>query len=146
MGGRSSGSARAGGSARISNEYSSRFGFKNVGNLVGVTTLWGSTVEGTVAPKLSSVQEYFDSGAFDRYGTNAKAKKQIVNEITRDMHMRGYKVSVSEDKSKILLSGNTEEAVSISNKDGKWVAKQSRSSGITSRGGMKGALDRTNKR
>ena len=135
MGGRSSASAK--------NNYKSEFGLKNVGGLVALKTFSGSTMVGTVTPSANDVQEYFDTGKFDNYGTNARAKKLIVDKIIKDMHNRGYDVSPSEDKTKILPSGETGKAISISNTKDGWKAKQSKSGGNVSRSGMKGALDRT---
>jgi hypothetical protein len=58
---------------------------------------------GTVTPSVNDVQDYFKTGKFDNYGTNARAKKLIVDKIIKDMHNRGYDVTLSEDKTKLNL-------------------------------------------
>lgn len=73
MGGRGSSTnkqAVAGG-----NTYKSEFGLKNVGKLQEFRTFGGSTMVGTVTPSASDVQDYFNTGKFDNYGTNTNAKK-----------------------------------------------------------------------
>lgn len=98
---------------------------------------------GAVTPSANDVQDYFKTGKFDNYGTNANAKKLVAQRIVKDMHNRGYDVSLSEDKTKLLPNGDTSKAISISNTKNGWKAKQAKSGGNVSRSGMKGALDRT---
>lgn len=141
MGGRGSSSGKTVGAR--GNTYKSEFGLKNVGKLQEFRTFGGSTMVGTVTPSANDVQEYFKTGKFDNYGTNARAKKLIVDKIIKDMHNRGYDVTLSEDKTKLLPNGDTSKAISISNTKNGWRAKQAKSGGNVSRSGMKGALDRT---
>ena len=134
----------SGGSANpaAGNDFQSDFGFKNVGTREVFTSIGGFALVGTATPKVSDVQEYLDTGRFDNYGTNAYAKAQMLKVIIRDMSGRGFDVSITEDKTKLVLRGDRDfdEVVSIGRRNDKWVAKVSNSSGTRERGGMKGAL------
>lgn len=141
MGGRGSYSGKA--VEASGNTYKSEFGLKNVGKLKVLKTFGGSTMVGTVTPYVKDVQDYFDTGKFENYGKNTTAKKLIAKRIVQDMHNRGYDVSLSENKIKILPNGDTSKAISISKTKDGWKAKQAESGGNVSRSGMKGALDRT---
>ena len=123
----------------IKNNYESRYGFKNVGEVKSERTMWGIGSEGTVEPTTDAVQEYLDKH-FSNYGNSAK--KQVVERIARDMSGRGYKANITEDGIHI---SNTDSSIVIGigkNKEGNWKAKYSKSNGTKSRSGMKGTLDK----
>lgn len=112
---------------------------KNVGEVKSEKTMWGIGSEGTVEPTTEAVQEYLDKH-FANYGNSGK--KEMVRRIANDMSGRGYKANVTEDSVHI---SNTDSSIVIGigrNKNGEWKAKYSKSSGTTSRGDMKGVLDR----
>ena len=142
MGGRGSANTRN----SISNKFKSSFGFENVGEQQEFKTMSGISTKGTVTPETADIQAYLDSGKFDNYGNNARAKKLIVKEIIRDMRGRGYDISPSEDDLKFLPEGSTGLAISLGKRSDRWVVKQSNSAGSVTRGGIRGALDRIERR
>ena len=132
--------------ADINNDYKSRFGLENVGELKAEKFIGGVAMVGTVEPTKENVQEYFDTGKFDNYGTSARAKKDIAKKIVDDMHGRGYDVTVSEDGTKIYPAGETGKTLSFGmNKDGKWVVKDSTSAGTKGSTGFKKSLEYASK-
>lgn len=143
MGGRGSGSGGMGRSGGASaNTFQSAYGLPNVGTREEFTTFSGSGTKGTVIPTVDDVQAYFDTGAFDNYGTNTGAKKLIARQISQDMNGRGFEMQISDDGTKLLPDGDTGKTITLGRSGGKWKAKGSSSSGTRERGGMRGALGR----
>ena len=128
------------------NTFRSDFGFKNVGTRELFQGIGGATTVGTATPEVNDVQEYLDSGRFDNYGNNARAKNQMVKAIARDMNGRGFEMQVSEDGTKLLPNGETGLAIAITRRNDRWMAKGSSSAGTRERGGMRGTLDRISRR
>lgn len=138
--------AKRGNGGAASNTYQSKFGLPNVGTRVALVTPGGMGTQGTEIPSIDDVQAYFETGAFDNYGTNAGAKKQIIKQIANDMNSRGFEASISEDGLKILPNGETGHAISIGRSNDRWRARSSTSAGIRERGGMRGALGRASRK
>lgn len=142
MGGRGSGSGGMGRGGASANTFQSKYGLPNVGTREAFTGIGGTTTRGTVIPTVDDVQTYFDTGAFDGFGSSMYAKRTMNQMIAKDMNGRGFEMQVSDDWRLLLPDGDTGKAITYSRKNGKWVAKSSTSSGTRERGGMKGALDR----
>lgn len=124
------------------NTFQSAYGLPNVGTREPVTTMNGSTTKGTVVPTVDDVQAYFDTGAFDNFGTSNAAKRVMAERIAKDMNNRGFEMQVADDGVHLLPDGDTGKAITLGRSGGKWKAKGSSSSGTRERGGMKGALGR----
>ena len=108
----------------IVNDYKSAFGFKNVGEVVGYTTIGGSGSEGTVTPTKKDFDEYLS--VFGNYGS--KAADTIVTKVARDMSGRGFKVRKSED-GRILETDNGNFKPTYNKKEFKWEFKETNSGG-----------------
>lgn len=108
----------------FNNDYKSSFGFQNVGALESRTSISGSYSSGTVKAEVSSVQQYLNTGKWDAYGNNQKAKEAIYKEVARDMKQRGYDVQYDSDLKRISNADNSVQIiVSKNSKTGKWEAK-----------------------
>lgn len=142
MGGRGSGSGGMGRSGASSNTFKSQYGLPNVGTREAFTGIGGTVMVGTVTPTVDDVQVYFDTGAFDNFGTSNAAKRTIAERVARDMNGRGFEMQVADDGVHLLPDGDTGKAITLGRSGGKWKAKGSSSSGTRERGGMRGALDR----
>lgn len=142
MGGRGSGSGGMGRGGASANTFQSRYGLPNVGTREAFTGIGGTVMTGTVTPTVDDVQKYFDTGAFDNFGTSNSAKRTMAERIARDMNGRGFEMQVADDGIHLLPDGDTGKAITLGRSGGKWVAKASTSSGTRERGGMRGALDR----
>lgn len=119
-------------SAHQSNTYVSQYGFKNVGVYKATQHISGVSFNGTVRPSVESVQQYLDTGSFDRYGTNNGAKNMILSKITEDMQKRGF--AINHDSSNVMLTNvdgdSMQIKISYSNKGHKWIAKNSMSNDV----------------
>ncbi len=106
------------------NDFVSKYGFKNVASKVSSErTLSGwSLAKGKVKASPNNVQEYLDTGKFDAYGTNSRAKEAISKEIAKDMKGRGYDVDYYPDLKRIASTDGVNQII-ISKSNGKWVAK-----------------------
>lgn len=144
FGGRGSGSGmdRSGASA---NTFKSQYGLPNVGTRESFVSIGGRASHGTVVPTVDDVQAYFDTGAFDNFGTSNSAKKTMAERIARDMNGRGFEMQIADDGIHLLPDGDTGKTITLGRSNGKWVAKTSASSGTRERGGMRGALDRASR-
>ena len=142
MGGRGSGSGGMGRSEASANTFQSQYGLPNVGTREAFTGIGGTAMVGTVTPTVDDVQAYFDTGAFDNFGTSNSAKRTMAERIARDMNGRGFEMQVADDGVHLLPDGDTGKAITLGRSGGKWKAKSSSSSGTRERGGMRGALDR----
>ena len=142
MGGRGSGSGGMGRGGVSANTFKSAYGLPNVGTREAFTGIGGTVMVGTVIPTVDDVQAYFDTGAFDNFGTSNSAKRTMAERIARDMNGRGFEMQVSDDGIHLLPDGSTGLTITLGRSGGKWKAKGSSSSGTRERGGMRGALDR----
>lgn len=143
MGSRGSSSGGGGGGRPASaNTFQSQYGLPNVGTREAFTSVGGTVMVGTVTPTVGDVQAYFDTGAFDNFGTSNSAKRTMAERIARDMNGRGFEMQVADDGVHLLPDGDTGKAITLGRSGGKWRAKQSSSAGTRERGGMRGALDR----
>ena len=142
MGGRGSGSGGMGRGSASANTFKSQYGLPNVGTREAFTGIGGTVMVGTVTPTVDDVQAYFDTGAFDNFGTSNSAKRTMAERIARDMNGRGFEMQVADDGVHLLPDGDTGKAITLGRSGDKWKAKSSSSSGTRERGGMRGALDR----
>ena len=147
FGGRGDKSAAEGASSpAINNDFESAYGLPNVGEREVFSSISGRGTRGTVTPTADDVQAYFDTGAFDNYGTGASAKRTIAERIARDMNGRGFEITISDDGTHLLPDGDTGKTLTLGRSGDKWKVKSSTSSGTRERGGMRGALDRASRR
>lgn len=142
MGGRGSKSGGMGRGKASANTFQSAYGLPNVGTRKIFRGIGGVTDTGTVTPTVDDVQAYFDTGAFDNFGTSNSAKRTMAERIARDMNGRGFEMQVADDGVHLLPDGDTGKTITLGRSGGKWKAKGSSSSGTRERGGMRGALDR----
>ena len=146
MGGRGASLGGAGSTNAASNSFKSSFGFANVANpRISFGALNSVTVTGAKAPTIKDAQRYLDTGTFRNWGTNTTAKKEIIKRIHRDMEGRGFRVNISENKMMLTSPNGLALSLRADKKNGSWKFINSNSSGATSRGGMRGALDRSSR-
>lgn len=128
------------------NDFKSKFGFKNVGSQKKVMTFSGSGYVGTKNPTKDDVQQYLDTGKWNQWSGSASAKNDIMKEIATDMSQRGYDIRYDKSTKSLVSSDmSTKFIVSKSNKAGTWSAKMSVSSNTVEKGGFNGALRQSTK-